>query len=245
MDRDVYERMAMVEQSHWWFSARREIIEVVIKRLIRPQKNASVLEAGCGSGGNLHLLAQFGQVDAFEFDEQARDIATERLGRPVCFGALPDEIPFSEKRYDVIGLFDVLEHIELDIEALRALGARLLPDGALFVTVPAFPILWSRHDVSHHHFRRYTKRSLADAAKKSGLRVEYGFYFNTFLFPLALAVRGVKGLRRQYTPDDAVPGHSLNKILRIIFASERHLMGRLPMPIGLSLGAVLRPEARK
>jgi SAM-dependent methyltransferase len=239
MDRLVYDRMNQQEAVHWWFVARRDLIRTTIERLIPLPKGGEILEAGCGTGGNIAMLMSLGHLDAFEFDEQARVIASEKGKCQIAYGALPDDIPFAGKSYDLVGLFDVLEHIQDDQATLAGLGARLRPGGKLLVTVPALPWLWSKHDVRHHHFRRYTRKSLRKVAEAAGLQVEQSFYFNTFLLPVAMALRGIKALTRSQAPDDTLPGPGLNKALYTVFSSERHLIGRLRMPIGLSVCAIL------
>lgn len=92
MDREVYKRMSDLEMRHWWFVGRREILADLIRRLVRPKDGARILEAGCGSGGNLGMLSRFGQVDAFEYDEAARAIASERAVHEIFFGALPSAV---------------------------------------------------------------------------------------------------------------------------------------------------------
>ncbi len=109
----------------------------------------------------------------------------------------------------------------------------------ILVTVPAFPFMWSKHDERHHHFRRYTRKGLAEAAHRAGLRVSYSSYFNTFLFPLALLARGVKRLTGSEAPDDRLPPPWINAVLKRVFGFERHLLGHLRLPFGLSLAAVL------
>lgn len=239
MDRAVFDRMAAQEDVHWWFAARREILRAVIARLVPLPDRARLLEAGCGTGGNLAMLGAFGQVRAFELDAEARGIAAAKSGLAVAEGALPDAIPFAAERFDLIGLFDVLEHVEADEDALRALRGRLAPGGRIVLTVPAFPWLWSRHDERHHHFRRYTRGHLAAVADRAGLRLEHGFYFNTLLFPVAVAQRALKALLRIDQADDTLPPPALNAAMRSVFATERHLVGRLALPVGLSLCAVL------
>ncbi len=239
MDRAVFERMAAQEDLHWWFAARREIIRSVIHRLVDLPDRPRLLEAGCGTGGNLEMLEGFGQVRAFELDAEARRVATLKSGLAVAEGALPHAVPFEAERFDLIGLFDVLEHVEADEAALQALRGRLAPGGRIVLTVPAFPWLWSRHDERHHHFRRYTRRSLTQVAERAGLRVEHRFYFNTLLFPVAVAQRGLKALFRLDHADDTLPPPALNAAMRSVFATERHLVGRLAAPVGLSLCAVL------
>ena len=239
MDREVYQRLEKFEDTHWWFVARRKILAEIFTRMIRPASGACILEAGCGTGGNLAMLQKFGAVDAFEYDSQARAAACTKSGLTVSFGALPDNIPFVDTKYDVIALFDVLEHIEPDVAALTALRSYLSPGGVIFVTVPAFSALWSHHDVTHHHHRRYSKTSLELAAGHAGLKIERSFYFNMLLLPIAIAVRGLKALSGHKTPDDDLPSPWLNNLLTRIYASERNLIGRVPMPFGLSLGAIL------
>lgn len=239
MHRSAYERMAAQEGAHWWFAARRDVIATLISRRVKPPPGARLLEAGCGTGGNLAMLGEFGDLDAFEFDEGARAVAASRSGREIPSGALPDAIPFGDRRYDMIGIFDVLEHVENDAPALAALAGRLAPGGRIVLTVPAFPALWSEHDETHHHFRRYTSPSLARVAEQAGLRVVADGYFNTFLFPAVYGVRALKRVLGRKTPDDTMPGRFANAVLYRVFAAERHLVGRIRMPFGVSLFAVL------
>jgi SAM-dependent methyltransferase len=238
MERNVYDRMNDLEDRHWWFAARREVIAALVARYAT-KPGARILEAGCGSGGNLEMLGRYGQVDAFEYDDAARAHACAKSGLDIKSGALPAAVPFKGERYDLIGLFDVLEHIEADRETLGALADYLEDRGRLLVTVPAFPRLWSVHDDRHHHFRRYTRASLSEVAQAAGLRVRYASYFNMFLFPLAVATRLAKSVAKADTPDDMLPPGWLNGLLRGVFAAERHIVGRLRLPVGLSLVAVL------
>ncbi len=240
MDRAVFDRMDAQEEVHWWFRARRTIIRTVIERLVDLPDNPRLLEAGCGTGGNLEMLASFGTLRAFELDAAARDAATTKSGIAVAPGALPGPLPFETERFDLIGLFDVLEHVEDDEAALAALAGRLAPDGRIVMTVPAFPWLWSPHDERHHHFRRYTRAYLAGVAAQAGLKIEHGFFFNTALFPVTVAMRALKRLTGSTAADDALPGPAINAAQHGIFAAERHRGGRLPMPVGLSLCAVLK-----
>lgn len=239
MDRSVYDRMNELESRHWWFAARRAIIASFLEKLVADKPDAAILEAGCGSGGNLSMLSRFGKVDAFEFDEDARRAAADKSGLDIQYGALPGEISFGDRSYDIIGLFDVLEHVEADEASLAALAGRLGERGKILITVPAFPFLWSKHDERHHHYRRYTRASLAAAAERAGLKVSYSSYFNTFLFPVAVMARAVKKLTSSEEPDDRLPTAWANAVLTRIFGFERHLLGHVRLPFGLSLAAVL------
>lgn len=239
MERAVYERMNAHEAEHWWFVGRRHVIAAAIARLVTMPETPHILEAGTGTGGNIAMLQRLGKLRGFEYDASARAIAEAKTGLSVPFGALPGEIPYPSERFDLICLFDVLEHVEKDAEALAALAERLTPGGRILITVPAYPWLWSHHDETHHHFRRYTRVSVSKTAAEAGLAVERLFNFNVFLFPVILSVRGMKRLTGSKASDDTMPGPRLNRLLTHVFAAERHLVARVPMPVGVSLGAVL------
>ena len=238
MERVVYEQMAELDQRHWWYVARREVIAALIRRKVRPPANAKVLEIGCGTGHNLTMLSAFGHVDALELDDEARAIAERRLGRSVMSAPLPDLVGVPQKHYDLIGAFDVVEHIDDDEATLASIAARLKPGGRLVVTVPAHQWMWSAHDVVNHHKRRYSKRALRKLFERSPLRLETIGYFNSLLFPLAVAERLSSKLRGKDEADLTMPPAALNTALEKIFAAERHLVGRLPLTPGLSLFAV-------
>lgn len=232
--------MSAIEGRHWWFVARRRIIAHLIERFIRPREGAAVLEAGCGTGGNLALLAGYGSLSAFEFDDEARALANARGVCVAVRGALPDGAIDVAAPFDLIAMLDVLEHIDDDRASLVRLGGMLANDGRLLLTVPALPALWSNHDVLHHHKRRYTRAGLRALVEAAGLTVEHIGYFNSLLLPLAAAQRLVSRLTKRDEPLDAVPARWLNSALRTVFASERHLLGTVPLPLGLSLYAIIR-----
>jgi SAM-dependent methyltransferase len=243
MERAVFDRMAELDQHHWWFLARRRILEELIRRVVRPGKGARVLEVGCGTGHNLRMLGKFGELDACELDFSARTLSSKRLGREVKEAKLPDLSMFKRDTYDLVALLDVLEHVPDDLGSLRAIHRRLKRGGALLLTVPANPWMWSAHDTAHHHFRRYTKKQLEELFLRSGLEVELVSYFNTLLYPLVAAARIVgKALRRE-TSDDKLPSAAVNNVLDKAFGLEAGLIGRAPMPFGVSLVAVVRRPA--
>lgn len=238
MERDAFSLMAASERDHWWFRGRRYFIERTI-RAMTFGKRTKVLDAGCGSGGNLELMSQFGELYAFEYDEEAcaasQSIGIGRIAR----GSLPDGVPFEGVRFNLIGLFDVLEHLERPVESLSALAERLADDGALVITVPALPLLWGPHDVVHRHYRRYTRKLLTEHLAAAGLEVKYISYMNMLLLPLAIVQR----LRERvfgYRPSDLQPSPMINAALLRIWCWERIWIPQRHLPIGLSLIAVAR-----
>lgn len=241
MERDVYARMAELEQDHWWFVARRAILVEALTRLVDLPPTARVLEAGCGTGGNLAMLSRFGEVSAFEPSAQARRMARGNGTFDVREGQLPDEIPFEPGGFDLVAALDVLEHVDQDLKSMRALWSQLRPGGWALITVPAFAFLWSGHDERHHHKRRYARDDLVAGLRAAGLSPVFVTYFNSVLFPVIAGVRVLKNaLRLTDVEDDKMPAQLVNRTLRAVFASERHLVGRLPLPFGVSLLVVAR-----
>jgi SAM-dependent methyltransferase len=240
MERKVYEQMAQLDSRHWWFTARRRILDGVIERIVKPPKDARILELGAGTGHNLAMLSRFGAVEASELDPIARDLASERLGRPVVEAALPDLSMFPAGSYDLVALLDVLEHVPDDKESLKAIYGLLRPGAALLLTVPINPWMWSAHDVAHHHHRRYRKHQIRKMAEDAGFAVELLSPFNSLLFPPIAAVRLAGKLTGKDDSDDAMPSAPVNRIHDTVFGLERGLIGRVPMPFGVSLVGVLR-----
>jgi len=238
MERVVYEQMAELDDRHWWYRARREIIADLIRREARLPGNAQILEIGCGTGHNLAMLSGFGHVEGLELDDEARAISEKRLGRKVMRSPLPELAEVKDRHYDLIGAFDVIEHIEDDSAALASIATKLKPGGKFMMTVPAHQWMWSAHDVVNHHKRRYSKRSLRGLVEASPLKLDKIGYFNSLLFPLAVAERAASKVRKKEDADVKLPPAPLNAALELVFGAERHLIGRLPLPIGLSLFAV-------
>ena len=236
MDARIYAEMAALEDSHWWFVARRKILGKLISTLPLPA-DAQILEAGCGTGGNLTMLAHHGRAYGMEANTQALELAAAKGVGACAAGRLPAPIPFVGQTFDLIALLDVMEHLDEDAAALRALRARLKHGGWLLITVPAYPFLWSRHDELHHHKRRYVARDLRAVIEAAGLRVQYLSYFNTWLFPLIAAARLAR-VGRGRSGDLSMPNKFANALLTQIFASERLLLGRVTLPFGVSLLAL-------
>ncbi len=242
MDPDYYVEMHENEDRHWWFIARRRIVAKILDRFVT-RCGGRVLEAGCGTGGNLELLARYGEMHALELDESARKLANERGVCEVRAGRLPDEIPF-EGEFDLICALDVLEHIEDDAAAARALADRLAPGGTLLLTVPAYRFLWSHHDVVTHHQRRYVRSELVERVVEAGLEVRCATYFNTILFPVVCLVRFVKKiLGREEGSDFSIHSSLVNDLLTAVFSAERLLVPWLRLPFGVSILVIAEKPA--
>jgi len=236
MERDVYRSMREMQSDHWWFQGRRRIVSALIDSLGLPD-GARILEAGAGSGGNVGMLRAYGEVSAFEMDEEAARFCTADTGVACPLGTLPAANPFEGRaRFDLVVALDVLEHIEQDVDSLRSLAACLAPGGRLLLTVPAYPWLYSGHDLIHHHRRRYTRRSLDRVVAAAGLRVHRAGYFNTVLLPVVVVMRlASRWLRRPPASDASLPGPRVNSLLARLFGAEAPAVRRGGFPAGLSL----------
>jgi SAM-dependent methyltransferase len=236
MNPDVYKLASESEEKHWWFSARRDILRSVLDRFCPRGSPRQLLEVGCGNGGNLPMLAEYGNLWAIEVDDDSRKRASSRGIAKIEKGWLPDGMPFDNASFDVIAALDVLEHVPDDEAAVNALRSALVSKGLLLVTVPAYMWLWSRHDDLTHHKRRYSLKQIENLLKRSGFDVLYSSYFNTLLFPFAVARIKLTDLF-DGDPLSAVriPAPPLNDCLRAIFRCERHLVPRTSLPFGISI----------
>jgi len=237
-------RYGSIERWHWWFRGRQRIIADILERSPAPAAR-TVCAVGCGPAEGLQWLRPFagagGQVIGLDADPvHAR--ATP-AGIAYVIGRV-EAAPLAAGVSDLVIAMDVLEHVPDDAAALREISRVLKPGGLLLVTVPALPSLWGAQDAVNQHLRRYTRGTLGAAFARAGLPPPRMTYFNTLLFPAIAAVRWTRralGLadRLRTDFDDNRPG-LVNDFLEGLFASERHLIRRAALPIGVSLLATLR-----
>src|SRR5207249_11529795 len=157
MDPSMYRSFAELHESrHWWFVGRRRILASVLEETLRGRRSLRILDIGCGTGGMVPLLSAFGRVTAIDPAEAAIRYSREKYGRKAEFLQVdfPREAPPAGE-YDLVTLFDVLEHLDDDREALRKAVSLLHREGRMVLTVPAHRFLWSPHDEINRHRRRY------------------------------------------------------------------------------------------
>ncbi|MBC8252826.1 MAG: class I SAM-dependent methyltransferase, partial [Ardenticatenia bacterium] len=193
-DPTYHELLSKVETRHFWFRARNQVVAGVVRRLAADMPTGyRVLEIGCGTGNVLRVLqdvcANGTVVGADLFLEGLRH-ARQRTSAMLVqtdMHALPFGVPFH-----LIGLFDVLEHLPDDRQALRDLHGLLDDDGRLVLTVPAHPSLWSYFDEASYHCRRYDRLGLQRKLHDAGYRVEQLTYFMASILPLVWLGRGLR-----------------------------------------------------
>jgi SAM-dependent methyltransferase len=238
--------MLDVDEQHWWYRGRRQIIRAELDQLPLPS-DARILDAGCGSGRTLEELLDYGNVAGLELNPDAAEVAQGRGCGEVQVGRL-EELPWPSDSFDLITCLDVIEHVPDDRAALRELRRVSKPGGWMLATVPAYQALWSYHDVANHHYRRYQRATLRAAVTDAGWRLARMTSFNTLLFPPAAVVRlAQRRLRRNGTGEaeqrfDLQLGPAwLNGMLeRPLRAEASWLRKGRTLPAGLSLLAVIQ-----
>lgn len=243
MDSALYAAHARLEDSHWWFKGRRAVVREVLESRLGEGARRRILDVGCGTGGMLEMLRQFGDVEGIDSSDEALRFARQRMGDviPLGRGALPDGIPAGQT-YDLITAFDVIEHIADAVTSLKAIRRALRPGGSFVCTVPAYEFLWSAHDDFNHHERRYDAGLLSAHLAAAGLHVRFMSYFNSFLFPPIAAVRLLHKIVPEKGGADLEETSPLvNAVLTRLFSSERHLLRRTTLPFGVSLIAIASP----
>lgn len=241
MDDALYRDHDDMLEEHWWFVGRRAVVrDVLSRRLGGRDEHRRIVDIGCGTGGMLDVLLPFGAVEGMDFSEDAIARCRARYGSLVGLrvGGIPEALP-KPGTADVACAFDVIEHIDDDVAALRAVRTSLRPGGTLIVTVPAFAFLWSEHDDLNHHKRRYTRASLQRSLVAAGFKVDRISYYNTWLFPVVAAVRLTRKSKAtsRGRSDFDLPSPPVNRALAWLFGSERFLLRRADFPFGVSLVA--------
>jgi len=241
MRADEFAKMRALESTHWWFRGRRYLLRSLVRRL--GLHNALMLDAGCGTGFAGRELSPAGRVVSLDSTEAA--LGTDFRGT-ACIANIEDT-PFPAETFDLIVAMDLLEHLADDQPALREMYRICKPGGFLFVTVPAFPTLFSSHDKALGHFRRYSTSSLKESVGGAGFAIERLSYTVTSVFPLAAAYRMLrrKKASADSTATDLFPvPEPLNWALSLIMRMESWLGWRIRLFFGLTAFALaMKPRS--
>ncbi len=249
-----FKHLAAIEKEHFWFRTRNHVIRELVRQTVRKfQPGFRVMEIGCGTGNvlaEINNVCQGGLVIGIDLFLEglrfARHQVTNSLVQADLFA-----MPFYEK-FNMICLFDVIEHLPDDEEVLRKMMQMLTPGGYLFITVPAYPSLWSYHDESAHHCRRYDLVELENKLDKAGLKIEFLTHYMSLSFPLVWLSRKLHGgihkpntlsLDRatELTMAELRITPLVNPILIWLLRSETNLLvKRHKLPFGTSLLALVQ-----
>ncbi len=241
---DEYRVMFETEDQYWWYHGLRTLLQSLLARYA--PANATILDAGCGTGANLQLLQSSGRAIGVDISAQAISFCRLRgIPRDRALLASITDLPFPEQFFDLIVSFDVICNIPDDRQAWRECARVLKPGGRLIAQLPAYQSLWSTHDVAVGHQRRYDARALRDQVQQVGLRVERLTHVHTLLLPLMAIMRLVN--RRALRNGGAVQSDLamrlpqwLNASLAAWSVTEMRLASRVNLPAGLSILVVAR-----
>jgi SAM-dependent methyltransferase len=245
MERAEYLVMAAVEGHHWWYGGMRAITASMLDSVYAGQRDLQILDAGCGSGGNLRFLRRYGSVIGIDLATEALALGRESLQNDMARASVL-AIPFANASFDLVTSFDVLYHRAVPDERAALSEARrvLRPGGRLLLRLPAYQFLLRRHYREVHTRRRYTADHVRALLQSSGFVIERSSYINTVLFPLAVAQQLAERALPTFAPHGSnllPPSAALNEALRWPLAAEAAwIAGGRSFPFGLSIVCMAR-----
>lgn len=244
MDKNYYKEYFRLERNHWWFKVRGKIIIFLIDKSFETAhpKTLKVLNIGAATGKTSEILAKYGEVTSLEFDLDCCIFAKNELGLDIINGSIL-ELPFDNDSFDVVCAFDVIEHVENDLQAIAEMKRVCKKGGMLTVTVPAFMSLWSHHDFVNQHYRRYTQKTLVEIFNVNELKANKLTYYNTLLFLPIFIFRILSNLvpkrwiRNGAGSDATITAEKgfFNTLMEKIFSLELYLLKFLNFPFGVSI----------
>ena len=248
MQQHTYAIMRRVEESHWWFVGRRQIIRSFLVRIFRDWKASGkkdgspfkILDVGCGTGANLEMLSEFGVAEGVDVSQEALSFCQARGLEKVKLGAA-EALPYEDNSFDLTTGLDVVEHLDDDLAGLKEMRRVLYPGGRTLLFVPAFMFLWGVQDDISNHRRRYTLKQLKDVVKKAGFEVERVTYVNiSFFTPIFLGrlLMRATGLRPE--SENNITIGFMNGVLGKLLAAERGPLRYMNFPFGVSIICVAR-----
>lgn len=240
MDPSHLTQLVDLEDNYWWHVAKRQLVLRLLSRFAPAP--GRLVEGGIGSGRNLVEFQKQGyQVSGLDLMPESVEHVRRRGIADVQLHDLGQSWPVADGSVHAVVLLDVLEHVEDPVRVLEHVHRALSDDGAVFITVPSYPWLFSRWDEQLGHFRRYTVREFRRQAADGGFRVQWLNHWNCFTLPAAMALRGWEKMFPQRSqPDFPEVSGFTNRLLLGAAAAERCCMDVPGVPAGLSLAGVLR-----
>lgn len=233
--------MNKVELNYWWYENKRTLIKELIKKYSKETYN-EILDVGCGPGINIKMLEEFGNVlgidpfqDAINFCEK-KDLNVKKIEA--------EKMSKLNKKFDIIVMGDILEHINEDEKVLDETFKSLKDDGKVIITVPAFRSLFGLDDISLHHKRRYNKKELIQKLNQAGFSVKFINYNHFLLFLPVFLLRKLEKFSKGYSTEKKLKvninhqkGMSLliNNFLKNYANFETKILRKVKAPFGVSL----------
>ena len=241
-DGELFEYIYETEQKHFWHIGRKEIIFDLICRLPTNIRDIRMLEVGCGNGSVLSYLKQHGiNIEGADIFIEGLKFCRQRIGPGGLYQADIMALPFVQN-YDMVGAFDVLEHLVDDDKALREINTALKPGGLLLITVPANKFVWSYWDEVSHHKRRYSEKEIKAKVEQSGFKIRRISHYMFFSFPLLVLVRLFNKYTTMKKTDYNIKDSNelktvpiVNDILLLLLRLEKRMLRHMNFPFGASL----------
>ncbi len=245
MDLQEYHKMAEMEESYWWHIGKKALVDSQLKQARQKlgKDHLDIINIGCGTGGTVPTMRKHGTITNVDTSDLAIEYCKQRgIENAVHFDG--SKLPFKDNSFDVAVVLDVLEHIDEDDKALQDWYRVLRPGGILIITVPAHQWLWSGHDISLHHFRRYTRKPLADQLTKHGYTILKSSYAVAFSFPMVVSYRVVeKATQGQQKTSYVMLPKPINTAFAKMLDLETKLLTKVNFPLGTSVLSVSQKPA--
>lgn len=237
-----YDAMYRAEDTLWWYVGMRRIAEALLAD--RVPAGARILDAGCGTGGNLVWLRRYGAPAGVDISPIALQFCGRRGLRDIVRGSV-SQLPFAEQTFDLVVSLDVIYHLDVhdDSAALGEIRRVLRPGGLALVRVPAIERLRGSHDAAVHTRQRYDLAELGEKVRRAGLEVIRLTGANMLLLPVAAAARLVRrrdGSATDATSDVRAVPRPIDMAFRAALFTEAMFVSRFDLPVGLSAMALAR-----
>ena len=238
MEDCVFDLHQQLEEKHWWFAARRRIVHALAREIMQGREQELIVDVGCGTGGTVASLSE--EFSCLGIDSSELAINMAKAAYPSCrflHGRIQDGLEGVEQPAALYLLMDVLEHIKKDRDFLADIVSAARPESHVLITVPARMDLWSQHDVTAKHLRRYEMDDFTALWKGLPARPLLVSFFNSRLFPLIWTARFAARLQggtwgREGT-DFSTPPAPANRLLGWAFGGEyKRILSLLPQQGG-------------
>jgi SAM-dependent methyltransferase len=240
---ELHELAERAHADHFWYHGFRGYVVPTLRDLAGGRRDLRLIDCGCGTGHNLELLREYGDVVGYDVSPAALELARRRGRSVVRADGL--HTPFADASFDMATSFDVMQCTRDDHGIVAEMARIVRPGGIVVITMAAFDALHGDHSAAWEEFRRYTPATARALATRAGLRVERLQFMFTSLLPLMFAARVAQRLLRpirgvRADADIRVPAAPLNAVLTAAVRAEAAIARRVPMPLGSSILLVAR-----